>query len=108
MNQSPSILPQHDSSRTRRSDLRTLQEQYGYNQDYGVPVGKKFYDRDKAGLMWTLKVLRALFVNRSNTEAVLKATGWTFKRPLPEKSAFELAKDLASKNLAALFAYYNP
>ncbi len=102
------ILPQNDSNSSRASELATVRAQYVYDYSYGVPVCAQFQERDKASLLWTLKVLRALYKNRSNTDAVVKNTGWNFQKPLPHKSPAELAKDLANKDMKALFAYYNP
>ncbi len=101
-------LPQNDTTATRSADLETMRGNYGYNYDYGLPISTKVDEVDKGGQLWTVKLLKAMYMNRANTDAIFAKTGWKSNVSLPEKSPLEIAKFLKEKNLMELFNYYLP
>ncbi|MBC7533528.1 MAG: lipoxygenase [Oligoflexus sp.] len=101
-------LPQLDTSSTRKAELDLMRSEYAYNMEYGAPIGAIVHDRDKAGTIWTIKLLQAMFKVRSNTEAVIQKSAWSMTKPMPQKSPKELAELLLKKDLRPLLAYYIP
>lgn len=104
------LLPQDKNSKReeRQRLLAERQKEYTYAHQLGLPIGERYYERDGGGLDWLRKVLVAIYKNRANLEAYLKASGRTFEKPLPEKPLHELAGLLLNKNVVELFNYYLP
>ncbi len=100
------LLPQSDKSPDRKLQLESVRKQYGYDYTYGLPISTKINEIDKAGALWTIKALKAMFKDRSNLEAILKTTGWVPQIPLKKKSALEIAGHLKKKEINVLLGYY--
>lgn len=101
-------LPQNDKSQERKTQLETVRAQYAYNNDYGIPVSTVVQENDKAGPIWTLKVLKTLYKARTNLEAIVQRGGYQVSTPIPHSSPIEIANHLRKKDMTALFRYYLP
>ncbi len=105
----PKSLPQAEQNKENRTaELNKIRSVYRYKLVAGIPVCEKYQDADKSSPLWTLKVLRALFQNRKNTEAVIQQTAWKFANPFPIKSPIEVSKEIFKKDLKPIFAHFNP
>ncbi len=103
------LLPQHDPRLdARRAALAQRGREYVFTKFNDLPIGREFYERDKAGARWVTQLLGLIHHGRSNLEAYLEASGVSFLNPLPQHSAAELGGALARKDFPFLLKHYLP
>jgi arachidonate 15-lipoxygenase len=102
-------LPQHDRDLTRRrAEVFARRKEYAFTTIEELPIGKAFYDRDKAGMAWTRDMLAGLHARRANLEAHLEASGRRYEKSLPALPLHERILALLQKDFTLLFDYYVP
>ena len=97
-----------DGSPTRALELEKVRNEYEYLYTYSAPIVKEYKQRDKASSIWTLKVVRALFSIRKNTEAVVDNLPYKFTNPIPQTSKLDILGYFRNSDLKNIFLHYNP